>query len=58
MSGTKEVNRYYSPKSERLVRKLKEAREKENAAVEQFHLRASPPILISNAASDNVGTGV
>lgn len=39
MSGTKDFNRYYSPESEKLVRKLKEARERETAAVEDFHLR-------------------
>ncbi|GAA99438.1 uncharacterized protein L969DRAFT_93899 [Mixia osmundae IAM 14324] len=36
MSKTKDWHRYYSPEVEKLVRQLKEARERRNAAIKQF----------------------
>ncbi|SDA02255.1 BZ3501_MvSof-1269-A2-R1_C50g00263 [Microbotryum saponariae] len=39
MSSTKDVNRYWSPEVTRLVTKLKEARERKQTVVNEFHLR-------------------
>ncbi|CAH7683992.1 muts domain V-domain-containing protein [Phakopsora pachyrhizi] len=39
MSGTKDCARYYSPRSTQLVKDLKQAREKKNWALKDFHLK-------------------